>query len=158
METSKISRRHLEALVEVMGEFIEGVRGTLVPQIRPLVTIEQFFKGSGGQASLWFNLWPEPENIDEMEFWKGLRNKDTVWDVLISLTQLEFMNEPFDADTWVGSDHVVIITSSTPDEVLSWFPEHTEPEFISDEWAEEGEFSAKVFVPTGMKPLLFFYD
>ncbi len=141
-----------------MGEFRTGIRGALVPKVRPLVTIEQFFKGSGGQASLWYNLWREPEYVDEMEFWKGLRNKDTVWDVLISLTQLEYFNIPFDADTWVHSDHVVIITSSSPEEVLSWFPEYTAPEFIMDEWAEEGFVSAKVFVPRGMKPLLFWYD
>lgn len=158
-ENENISVPHLKTLVERMGEPQSGLLGVIVPKIRPLVSIEQFFKGANGHASLWHNNDAPPVGLEEATFWKALRDREDVWDVLFSITQLEFMNEPFDAPwAWVHSDHVVIITSAQPDDVLTWFPEGRSPEFAEDRWAESEEFSERVFVPSTMKPLWFFYD
>jgi hypothetical protein len=158
-QNEEYSLPHLKALVERMGEPMDGVLGVIVPKIRPLVTIEQYFKGSNGRASLWDNNGGPPPGVDEAAFWKALRDREDVWDVLFSLTQLEFMSEPFDAPwAWVNSDHVVVITSAQPEDVLSWFPEGRVPELVNDRWAEDGEFSERVFVPSTMKPLWLWYD
>lgn len=150
---------HLKMLVERMGAPKPGLLGVIAPEVRPLVTIEQYFKGANGRASLWDNNGGPPAGLDETTFWKSLRDREDVWDVLISITQLEFMKEPFDAPwAWVHADHVVIITSAQPDEVLSWFPEGRVPELVNDQWTDTGEFSERVFVPSTMKPLWFWYD
>lgn len=158
-ENKEYSLRHLKALVERMGEPIDGLLGVIAPKVRPLVTIEQYFKGSNGLASLWDNNGGPPAGVDEVRFWKSLRDQEDVWDVLFSIAQFEFMKEPFDAPwAWVNADHVVIITTAAPDDVLARFPEGRVPEFMNDQWADSGEFSERVFVPSGMKPLWFWYD
>ncbi|NJO34463.1 MAG: hypothetical protein HC869_16370 [Rhodospirillales bacterium] len=94
-----------------------------------------------------------------MTFWKSVRERDDVWDVLISIRQYDFSETPYDPDgEWVHSDVVLIITSAQPDDVVSWFPEHAVPEFAGDSWDDVGEKHSHVFVPTGMKPLFFWYD
>ena len=158
-----VSIPHLKALVERMGELDDNALGGYYPKVRPLVTIEQFFKGSNGNASLWENQYYDPEaNIDEFEFWRSVRDRLEVWDVLVSLRQYDFLDKPYQNNSvWVGSDLVVIITSATPDEVLRWFPDGTEPEFETDSWEVReaaGELHTRVFVPSGMKPLFFWYD
>ena len=158
-EDKQYSLPHLKALVERMGKPLDGLLGVIAPEVRPLVTIEQFFKGANGFASLWSNNGGAPAGLNEITFWQTLRDRDDVWDVLFSVTQLEFMKEPFDAPwAWVHADHVVIITSAKPDDVLSWFPEGLVPEFVNDQWSEDGEFGERVFVPSTMKPLWFWYD
>jgi hypothetical protein len=159
MSKEDASLPHLKALVERMGEPKKGLRGVIVPKVRPLVTIEQYFKGSSGNATLWANNGGPPPGLHEATFWKTLRDREDVWDVLFSITQLDFVKEPFDAPwLWVHSDHVVIITNAQPNDVLSWFPEGRVPEFTNDQWEERGEFSERVFVPSTMKPLWFWYD
>ena len=62
---------------------------TLYPRQRPLLTLEQFFLHSMGGANLWYNIYPQPDGIDEIdqyEFHAAIRAKPEVWDVLISIT------------------------------------------------------------------------
>ncbi|MEQ1614995.1 MAG: hypothetical protein ABL904_19780 [Hyphomicrobiaceae bacterium] len=155
----EVSVPHLQALVNRFGDLDASVRGGYYPQVRPLVTLEQFFKGSNGQASMWFNQYPDvSKDIDELKFWRSLRDRNDVWDVLIMLRQYDFSGEPFKADGgWVGSDVVVIISSASPDELLKAFPKDAEPEFQIDNWSWP-EAHERVFVPSGMKPLFFWYD
>ncbi len=157
MTTSLID--HLRRLVDRMGEPKGGLRGVIVPQIRPLISIEQFFKGAGGLASMWDNQYPPgPRELDEFGFWRGLRDREDVWDLLICVTQLDFRLDPFEGGNWVHSDHVVIITSALPEIVLHWFPEHAEPEHVGSGWEGEGFLSETAFVPSGMEALWFWYD
>ncbi len=159
MSGSRVSISHLKALVERMGETKDGLLGVLAPKVRPLVSIEQFFKGSGGEASLWVNQSHGFTQAEEIAIWRGIRDREDVWDVLFSLTQLSFRERPFDSDCWMDCDHVVIITSADPADVTEGFPPAVRPtEFTSDSWAESGEFAEAAFVPSGMKPLWFFYD
>jgi hypothetical protein len=159
MAESEGGIHHLRALVERMGEPTEGVSGSIIPKVRPLVSIEQFFKGSNGAASMWQNQWPAvPSDVDERAFWRSIRDRSDVWDVLFSVSQLDFREQPFEEGTWVVADHFVIITAAGPEEAMSWFPDRARAEFVADSWADDHQFSERVFVPTGMKPLWFWYD
>jgi len=142
-----------------MRPFDETVKGGFYPKVRPLVSVEQFFDGSNGKASMWFNQIPEvSKDINELEFWRSLRNRKDVGHVLFLLRQYDFNKQPFEADgEWVGSDVVVIISSASPEELISAFPENAKPEFQTDAW-DWPEPHEKVFVPPGMKPLFFWYD
>ena len=128
--------------------------------MRPLITLEQFFKGSNGEASLWFNQYPPvAEGTDELAFWRSLRDREDVWDVLVSVTQYDFNDSPFDTESeWVYADVVVVISSASPEELLGVFPENAKPEFIGDNWDETGQEHERVFVPSGMRALFFWYD
>ncbi len=155
-----VSLPHLQALIERMGELNANTRGGYYPLLRPLVTIEQFFKGSNGNASLWSNQWPEvASDIDESAFWRSIRDRADVWDVLISVSQFDFHQHPFeDSTNWVLSDIAIVITSAEPEDVLGWFPENAVPEQIADSWDGVRARHEKVFVPSNMKPLFLWYD
>ncbi len=155
-----ISIPHLKALIERFGELDLSINGGYYPKVRPLVTIEQYFKGSGGEASLWFNQYPKvSKDIDEVAFWKSLRDREDVWDVLISVQQYDFYGEPFEDDeNWVSSDTVIVISSADPNDLLAVFPENAMPEFVCDYWDPTGAQHEQTFVPSDMKPLHFWYD
>jgi hypothetical protein len=153
-----VSIVHLKALVDKFGP-LGATLGGYYPQVRPLVSLEQFFKGSNGEASMWFNQFPEvPKDVDELKFWRMLRDRNDVWDVLVLLRQYDFNDLPFKPDSgWVGSDVVVIISSAHPEELIKVFPKNAKPEFQTDKW-DWAEPHERVFVPSGMKPLFFWYD
>ena len=161
LKDGDVSLPHLKALVERFGELDPKIRGGFYPKIRPLVSIEQFFTGSNGQASLWVNSLPR-KGIDEVQFWKSLRSRADVWDVLISLRQYDFpdtyQHDPFSWGDWVVSDVVVVITSATPEEILALFDDGIKPEYAGKNWPTAGERHERVFVPSGMNALFFWYD
>lgn len=153
-----ISVPHLKALVERMGVLDNTILGGFYPKVRPLITIEQFFKGSNGQASMWHNQVLR-RTIDEPAFWKQLRDRSDVWDVLISLRQYDFYDKPYsETGEWVHSDVVVVITSAASGTIRSWFDDDIAPEIIEFKWGEEGEPCEAVFVPSGMKSFICWYD
>lgn len=156
----KISISQLKAIVERFGELDQQVHGGYYPKTRPLVSIEQFSKGGGDQASLWSNQWPSvSKDVDEIAFWKSLRERDGIWDVLISVRQYDFVDQPFEeGGSWVDADVVVIISSAQPAELLKLFPENAVPVFECDDWELTGEKHERTFVPSNMKPLFFWYD
>ncbi len=79
-----ISIPHLKALIERLGELDLSINGGYYPKVRPLVTIEQYFKGSGGKASLWFNQWPDvSKDVDELAFWKSLRDREDLREEMV---------------------------------------------------------------------------
>ena len=156
--SGKFSLQHLKALIERLQPLNENILGGYYPKTRPLVTIEQFFKGSNGGASLWDNQWPPvPKTVDEIAFWRSIRDRSDVWDVLISISQYDFHTQPFEDEGWVVADVVVVITSASREQVLGWFPKNAVPEFMGESWEQLGEHE-RVFVPKGMKALFFVYD
>ena len=152
----KAVHERMERMNDVPLPKVEGAR--IQPDNRPLITLEQFFKGSAsGNASLWFNAVPQylEGQFDEQKFWKSLRDRNDVWDVLVLLSEMDLSNYPKDLAPY--GDVVVVITSASPEDILKDFPhEYLQPDYTGDEW---GWFSTDtVFVPTGMKPLHFWYD
>jgi hypothetical protein len=158
-QSNGISVPHLKALVERFGTLNSTIHGGHYPKVRPLVSIEQFFKGSNGRASMWSNQFPGVDkSVDELGFWRSLRDRKDVWDVHFLLSQYDFNDVAFKPDgEWVHSDVVVIISSAPPEELIKSFPESAKPEFITDAW-KYPQPHERVFVPSGMKPLFFWYD
>ncbi len=150
-----ISIPHLKALIERLNPLDESVLGGFYPKEEPLVTIEQFFKGSGGNATLWCNIDPPPE-LDEEAFWRSIRARDDVWDVLISLSQYDFNERPFeDLEDWVHADKVVVVTTASALEAREWFPSKVTPSEINP---TELDAQDPVTLPSGMHPLCCWYD
>ena len=142
---------------EAMGE-------SQYPETRPLLTLEQFFLHSNGEADLWYNLPDPPKDVSQYDFYKGIRERADVWDVLVSITQLDvepaLTPETFDSDwfEWPNSDHTLIITTADEAEIRSWFPEKVQPGEIDIGDRSGTEWGAPSFVPKGYHQAWLWYD
>lgn len=126
---------------------------------RPAVPLEVFFEGNHDEASMGCNLDSHPGIATFYEVLAGIRDRPDVHDVLVGIT--EVMPEP----EWPFSDHVYVITTALPTEVVSWADRLRPDPKESDEEADEniewwldrvrpplGE------VPDGARVVLLFWD
>ena len=147
-----------KAIWESMGE-------TLYPTKRPLITLEQFFLHSAGEADLWYNIYPYPEDIDQYDFHCSIRARLEVWDVLISITQMD--EEPIHAAPesvekyhveWPNSDHTLIVTRADEATIRSWFPSEVQPSEVTiGDWSDTA-WGAPSFIPRGFHQAWLWYD
>lgn len=151
-----IKRR--KAIWEAMGE-------NQHPNPRPLLTLEQFFLHSNNEADLWYNIYPYPENIDQYQFHQDLRARPEVWDVLISITQIDtppaLTVADYDQDGWFewpNSDHTLIITTADEKTIRSWFPENVQPDQITIRTETQLPWKAPDFIPKGYHQAWLWYD
>ena len=151
-----IQRR--KAIWEAMGE-------NQYPDPRPLLSLEQFFLHSNGEANLWYNIYPFPSGIDQYEFHSSVRARPEVWDVLVSITQIDLapaLNiEEFDISggfEWPNSDHTLIITTADEETIRSWFPEGVQPDGIDITDEISPLWGAPPFLPKGYHQAWLWYD
>jgi len=155
----KIAIQRRKAIWEAMGE-------KQYPDKRPLLTLEQFFLHSKGQADLWYNSPNYPEDIDQYEFHKKIRARPDVWDILISITQIDTPPaldlEPAKKENWFewpNSDHTLIVTTADEKTIRSWFPEDVQPDEINIVEDSPGtEWAAPEFIPKGYYCAWLWYD
>lgn len=151
-----IKRR--KAIWEAMGK-------TLYPETRPLLTLEQFFLHSEGEADLWYNIYPTPEGIDQYAHYCSIRARTDVWDVLVSITQLDSVpamnlteQEQAPFFEWPNSDHTLIITTANEKTIRSWFPDNIQPDEIDFGSREGSEWGGPGFVPEDFELAWLWYD
>lgn len=148
------------AIYEAMGKEI-------YPKKRPLLTLEQFFLHSAGEADLWYNIIDRsdhyPSSLEQYDFHRRIRERADVWDVLISITQLDDDPEyepstEEDFFVWPNSDHTLIVTTADEAEIRSWFPENIQPDEINIEDRTGAEWATPAFVPKGYHQAWLWYD
>lgn len=149
-----------KAIWEAMGE-------RLYPDNRPLLTLEQFFLHSLDTASLWYNILDVPEPygtaIGQYDFHRRIRERADVWDVLISITQLDEVpdSEPSAAEPffdWPNSDHTLIVTTADEAEIRSWLPEGVQPDEIDIDDRSDTPWGSPAFIPKGFHQAWLWYD
>ena len=117
---------------------------------RPLLSLEEFFTGNKCVGSIGCNL-PTAPTPDEMhEALKRIAERPDVADVRIQITQ-------FDDPDWPFSDTVFVFTSSTPEEVLEWFPEDMAPDETWDGFDPSVRYEPYA-VPNGARPIACWWD
>lgn len=147
-----------KAIWESMGE-------SQYPQKRPLLTLEQFFLHSDNQADLWYNLGQVPEGLNQYDFHCAIRSRPEVWDVLVSITQLDEVPalnvQDFDESRWFewpNSDHTLIVTTADEPTIRSWYPKDFQPDEIEIADHAGTEFGAPSFVPKDFHQAWLWYD
>ncbi len=116
---------------------------------RPLVSVGEFFEGNAEVGSIGCNLpdAPGPELFHEL--FRKISQRPDVQDIRVQITQ-------FDVPEWPFSDTVYIMTSATPEEVASWFPEALQPD---ETWAGFVDQAYEPYaVPAGTQPVGCWWD
>jgi hypothetical protein len=88
---------------------------------RPLVSVAEFFEGNEEVGSIGCNLSSQPSPAQFHRLFRDFLERPDVEDVRVQITM-------FDVPEWPFSDTVYIMTTATPDEVGSWFPESLRPD------------------------------
>lgn len=91
---------------------------------RPLVSVHEFFEGNDTMGSIGCNLLSEPSPADFYRLFLELLERPDVADIRVQITM-------FDVPEWPFSDTVYLVTTASPAEVQSWFPEPLRPD---DTW------------------------
>lgn len=116
---------------------------------RPLLSVEDFFVGNTTTGSIGCNLESAPAPDVFHTLFNSILQRPDVSDIRVQVTM-------FDDPEWPFSDTVYVMTTATPEEVMSWFPEALRPD---ETWAG---FSDQAFepydVPTGMHPIGCWWD
>jgi hypothetical protein len=117
---------------------------------RPLVTLEEFFKGNTDPGSIGYNLPDHPTPDRFHAVLSAIAARPDVADVRVEVKDWE--NE----DGWPSADTVWIFTTASAADVWSWFPNSLAP----DEWGvRELDASIEPYpVPPGMRAVYAFYD
>jgi hypothetical protein len=119
---------------------------------RPLVTLEEFFEGNDDPASIGYNLPTPPTPREFYDLLIGIRKRPTVSDVRIEVKDLE------DPDGWPSTDMIWVITTATPHEVRSWFPERFAPDEVIGGFGATIAPVEQYTVPKGMRAIGVWYD
>jgi hypothetical protein len=139
------------ALISRVGQ-LGRYNGGFSPVIIPLVTLEEYFDGAEGKAPCLRNNPETPDNEAVLVTLQLIRQRPQVRDVRMAITDLDsgFVG-------WPLSDKVVIITSASNDEVISWLPVGFEPDGI---WDYDLEYlpSEHIEVPSGHRKLWLWYS
>jgi hypothetical protein len=119
---------------------------------RPLLSLEEFFEGNDSYASIGYNFYPDqPSPAEFYEFFKDIRNKPTVGDVVVEISQQEVPEE------WPSTETVWIIISASPEDVSGWLGERFRADEIFDGWIS-GNVREPYVLPGGMKPIGVWWD
>jgi hypothetical protein len=117
---------------------------------RPLLTLAEFFDGNEVAGSIGCNLDPPPTPQQFRALLSGIAARPEVGDVRVQVTE-------FDDPDWPFSDTVWVITSASPSEVASWFPDDVAPDSIDVGWTP-GTAYEPCPVPSGMQPIACWWD
>ena len=117
---------------------------------RALLSVEEFFDGNDTQGSIGCNLYPRKPMPEEFrELFAQIARRDNVEDVRVQITA-------FDDPEWPFTDTVYVMTSATPEEVMSWFPEDLKPD---ETWAGFADQAFEPYeVPAGTQPVACWWD
>ena len=121
-----------------------------------MLTIDEFFEGNSTVGSIGCNLSvggnleviPSPEMFYSL--FQRFAQRAEVKDIRVQITT-------FDDPNWPFSDTVYIMTTASPEEVASWFPEDLTP---NETWV--GFLDREVYepytVPAGVQPVACWWD
>ena len=112
-------------LIVRMGE-VEHYNGGFAPKRLPLVSLEDYFDGSGGESGMLANTDAAPEDSEILQVLRRIRDRADVGDVRILIMQCGEGEWPF-------SDTIAIATTATADAVRAWWPEGYEPSEIFED-------------------------
>lgn len=131
-----------------------GVGGT-----RPAIPLDLFFEGNDDEGSIGCNLGNHPGVATFHQVLTTIRDKPNVHDVLVGITEVMSSSE------WPFSDHVYVITTALPSEVMAWAGELNPDPKGSDEQADENvdwwldEVRPQLDqIPDGARVVLLFWD
>ena len=116
---------------------------------RPLLTIDEFFDGNLEVGSIGCNLdsVPAPERF--FELFRTIAKRPDVKDIRVQITA-------FDVPEWPFSDTVFIMTSASPEEVVSWFPADLLPD---ETWEASLDRAYEPYqVPAGTQAIACWWD
>jgi hypothetical protein len=115
----------------------------------PLVTVDEFFGGNAAVGSIGCNLDSEPPPSVFYELFSAIAQRGEVKDIRIQITM-------FDDPAWPFSDTVYIMTSASPEQVASWFPDELKPDETWEGFVEQ-EFEPYE-LPVGCKAIGCWWD
>ena len=119
---------------------------------RPLVSLELFFEGNDDPGAIGYNLADPPEPREFYDLLKRLRSRDDVHDILIEVKDIE------DPEGWPSTDTIWFMTTATPEEVRSWFPQRLAPSEMVDGFDESVGAIEPYEVPNGYRAVAAWYD
>lgn len=117
---------------------------------RALLTLDEFFEGNTDAGSIGCNLPNPPEPKTFYTLFKSISQRPDVKDIRVQISDMNDMEWPF-------SDTVYIMTSASPEEVFTWFPEDLRPDetFSGFGVAQSHE---PYQVPSGVQPVGCWWD
>jgi len=115
----------------------------------PLVTVDEFFEGNDDVGSIGCNLESEPPPIVFYELFRAISRRPEVKDIRIQITM-------FDNPEWPFSDTVYIMTTASPEQVASWFPDELKPDETWEGFVDQAFEPYEV--PAGYKPIACWWD
>ena len=145
--SSKEARNRLLTRINRNGD----INDSNVP--RPLVTLEEFFKGNNDYGSIGYNFYPDqPDPADFFRLFKTIRNKSEVVDVLVEVKDIE------DPEGWPSADTIWIITSASVDDVGKWLGQRFRADDILIGFSNVSYKIENYKVPGGMEALGVWWD
>ncbi|HND65988.1 MAG TPA: hypothetical protein PL112_04305 [Candidatus Obscuribacter sp.] len=121
---------------------------------RPMLSLEEFFEDNE-VGNILVNLDPAPEPREVYATYKAIRNRPDVADVRVEITQVDVYDDG--TKDWPFSDSLWVVTSASPDQVMSWFNSNMAPDEVHQGWSSDRTLEP-VEVPEGMHPILCWYD
>ena len=116
---------------------------------RPLLTLDEFFAGNSVVGSIGCNLYPAPAPSEFYAALQAIAQRPEVSDVRVQITAFDDLDWPF-------SDTVYVMTSASPEEVSSWFPEQIAPD---ETWSGFVDQAYEPYaVPAGTEPVGVWWD
>jgi len=116
---------------------------------RPLLTIDEFFVGNSAMGSIGCNILSTPSPDRFFTVFQEISQRPEVKDVRVQITA-------FDLPEWPFSDTVYIMTSASPEEVATWFPEELKPD---ETWAGFVDQAYEPYAaPEGTRPIACWWD
>ena len=116
---------------------------------RPLLSIDEFFKGNDVVGSIGCNLDGEPGPEGFYNLFQVISQRPDVKDIRVQITA-------FDDPDWPFSDTVYIMTTASPEEVATWFPEQLKPDEVWDGFVDQPYEPYQV--PPGSQPVACWWD
>ena len=105
------------------------------------------------------------DGINQYKFHCSIRSRPDVWDVLISVTQLEDIPALTVKDhdesgwfEWPNSDHTLIVTTADESEIRSWYPKVLQPTEVDIADWSGSEWAVPAFSPKDFHQAWLWYD
>ena len=118
---------------------------------RPLLTIEEFFEGNTDAGSIGCNIYPEPPAPEQFyAFFQRIAARADVKDIRVRVTDV---NE----GEWPFADTVYVMTSASPNEVMSWFDDAMKPDETWEGFRADEAYEPYV-VPQGVRAVACWWD
>lgn len=124
-------------------------------QSSPVVSLEDFFIGNEEEGSIGCNLMNHPGLSFFFKTLKSIREKDNVQDVLVEITDIDTLKEPY--NEWAFSDRIYVITNETLTEVKKWL-EPLFPDDIEEGWSMVKPHSTAPLIRDGFKVFSAWWD